>query len=61
MPLSELEGVHAAYCQLAATIAKSNTLIRERWRTSRLQSFTRRKGNMRIGIVDQLVPVPRQR
>ena len=31
MPLSELEGVHAAYCALAAAIAKSNTLIRDRY------------------------------
>ena len=31
MPLSELEGVHTAYCQLAAAIAKSNTLIRDRY------------------------------
>ena len=31
MPLSDLEGVHSAYCALAATIAKSNTLIRDRY------------------------------
>ena len=31
MPLSDLEGVHSVYCALAATIAKSNTLIRERY------------------------------
>ena len=31
MPLSDLEGVHSAYCALAAIIAKSNTLIRDRY------------------------------
>ena len=31
MPRSDIEGVHAAYCTLAATIAKSNTLIRDRY------------------------------
>ena len=31
MPLSDLEGVHSAYCALASTIAKSNTLIRDRY------------------------------
>ena len=31
MPPSSLEGVHAAYCALAAAIAKNNTLIRDRY------------------------------
>ena len=31
MPLSDIEGVHAAFYTLAATIAKSNTLIRDRY------------------------------
>ena len=31
MPPSDLEGVHAARCALAAIIAKSNALIRERY------------------------------
>ena len=30
-PPSSLEGVHAAYCALAAAIAKNNTLIRDRY------------------------------
>ena len=31
MPLSDIEVAHTAYCTLAATIAKSNTLIRDRY------------------------------
>ena len=31
MPPSDIEGVHAAYCTLAMTIAESNTLIRDRY------------------------------
>ena len=31
MPRSDIEGAHAAYCTLAALIAKSNTLIRDRY------------------------------
>ena len=31
MPLSDLEGVHSVYCALASTVAKSNTLIRDRY------------------------------
>ena len=31
MLVSDIEGAHAAYCTLAALIAKSNTLIRDRY------------------------------
>ena len=31
MPVSDIEGAHAAYCTLAALIAKRNTLIRDRY------------------------------